>query len=63
MVTVFIDCAKDIYKVYSIDIIIKILENNDYVYIKSSKLNESYDGINKSFRKGDTWWDRYFEYR
>ena len=52
---------KNVYK-DKIDKCNQILGEKGFVFIDGSEVDEEYDGLNKPFEEGLTWWTRYFDY-
>lgn len=47
---------------YCLTEVIEYLQSKKYKYIPASDLDEPYDGINKPYVSGLSWWVRYFDY-
>jgi len=47
---------------YHLSEAIEFLESKNYKYIPKLELSELYDGVNKPYEQGLTWWTRYFDY-
>lgn len=41
---------------------IHVLRGHGYTYVSAAELDEPYDGVNKPYESGLTWWVRYFDY-
>lgn len=41
---------------------IRVLRERGYKFVPASELDEPYDGVNKPYESGLTWWVRYFDW-
>ena len=47
---------------YNTNEAVRVLSDRGYTFIPASELDEPYDGVNEPYRKGLTWWVRYFDW-